>query len=315
MNETAPRISVIVPVYKAEVYLHRCVDSILAQTFQDFEVLLVDDGSPDRSGEICDEYAQKDRRVRVFHKENGGVSSARNVGLDNAIGEWICFVDADDWIEPFLLAHLLICVVKHDVDAILYNFKREISPNKFVVDCTLGKDVLVDVDTNIICTIFKGQVFNYLFRTAQIRVHSLRFDENIHYAEDVLFIIQYLGYVQHIYYTDLVYYNYNSYNISATSSILPNDNLNHLLVAEKILSHYSSMPYLIPFMIDHLNSRYITFLANTSNLSICKKVFVMRKAFSLYPLQKYRRLKYQYKLVKLKFYLPAIYLFYKVCIH
>ena len=91
MNETIPKISVIVPVYKAEAYLHRCVDSILAQTFQDFEVLLVNDGSPDKSGEICDEYARKDKRVRVFHKENGGVSSARNMGLDNARGEWLFY--------------------------------------------------------------------------------------------------------------------------------------------------------------------------------------------------------------------------------
>ena len=82
MNETTPKISVIVPVYKAEAYLHRCVDSILAQTFQDFEVLLIDDGSPDRSGEICDEYARKDRRVRVFHKENGGVTDARALGVN-----------------------------------------------------------------------------------------------------------------------------------------------------------------------------------------------------------------------------------------
>lgn len=84
-----PKISVIVPVYNTEKYLHRCVDSILAQTFTDFELLLIDDGSTDSSGAICDEYAQKDSRVRVFHKENGGASSARNLGLDNATGEWI----------------------------------------------------------------------------------------------------------------------------------------------------------------------------------------------------------------------------------
>ena len=92
-------VSVIVPVYKAEKWLHRCVDSILTQTMEDFELLLIDDGSPDRSGEICDEYAAKDSRVRVFHKENGGVSSARNLGLDNAKGEYICFLDSDDWID------------------------------------------------------------------------------------------------------------------------------------------------------------------------------------------------------------------------
>ena len=94
-----PMISVIVPVYNAEKYLQRCVDSILKQSFTDFEVLLIDDGSHDRSGELCDEYGEKDNRVRVFHKENGGVSSARNVGLDNASGEYISFVDADDYLE------------------------------------------------------------------------------------------------------------------------------------------------------------------------------------------------------------------------
>lgn len=92
MNNPNPKISVIVPVYNAEKYLHRCIDSILAQTFADFELLLIDDGSTDKSGEICDEYADKDARIRVFHKANGGVSSARNVGLDNALGEYICFV-------------------------------------------------------------------------------------------------------------------------------------------------------------------------------------------------------------------------------
>ena len=91
-------ISIIVPVYNTEKYLHRCIDSVLAQTYQDFELLLIDDGSKDSSGAICDEYAAQDTRVRVFHKENGGVSSARNVGLDLAQGEWVTFVDSDDYI-------------------------------------------------------------------------------------------------------------------------------------------------------------------------------------------------------------------------
>ena len=101
-----PKISVIVPVYKAEKYLHRCVDSILAQSYTDFELLLIDDGSPDNSGAICDEYAIKDSRVRVFHKQNGGASSARNKGLDHANGEWVSFVDSDDWIEPQMVESL-----------------------------------------------------------------------------------------------------------------------------------------------------------------------------------------------------------------
>ena len=92
-----PAISVIVPGYNAETTICHCVDSVLSQTFTDFECLLINDGSKDKSGEICEEYTAGDSRIRVFHKENGGVSSARNLGLDNATGEWIAFVDSDDW--------------------------------------------------------------------------------------------------------------------------------------------------------------------------------------------------------------------------
>lgn len=91
-------ISVIVPVYNVEKYIHRCVDSILAQTFSDFELILVDDGSPDNCGRICDDYAARDSRVVVIHKENGGVSTARNIGIDKAIGNYITYIDPDDWI-------------------------------------------------------------------------------------------------------------------------------------------------------------------------------------------------------------------------
>lgn len=95
-----PKVSIIVPAYKVENYLHKCIDSILAQTLSDFELILVNDGSPDNCGEICDEYAIKDSRVRVIHKENGGLATARNAGINIAKGEYIGFVDSDDWIEP-----------------------------------------------------------------------------------------------------------------------------------------------------------------------------------------------------------------------
>ena len=97
MNE--PTISIIIPVYKVEKYLSRCLDSIMNQTFTNWECLLIDDGSPDNSGKICDEYAEKNHRFRVFHQQNAGVSAARNKGLDEAKGEWIGFVDSDDWID------------------------------------------------------------------------------------------------------------------------------------------------------------------------------------------------------------------------
>ena len=102
-----PLVSVIVPIYKVEKYLRQCVDSILAQTYTNLEVILVDDGSPDKCGAICDEYAAKDERVRVIHKENGGVSDARNAGLDAARGEYLAFVDGDDYISVSYIASLM----------------------------------------------------------------------------------------------------------------------------------------------------------------------------------------------------------------
>lgn len=108
-------ISVIVPVYNVESYLPRCVDSICNQTYQNLEIILVDDGATDGSGRICDDYAARDPRVRVIHKENGGLSSARNAGIDAAQGEYIAFVDSDDWIEPQSYETMLRAMQQHDV--------------------------------------------------------------------------------------------------------------------------------------------------------------------------------------------------------
>jgi len=105
--DTNPLISIIVPVYKVEAYLCRCIDSLLAQTYGNLEIILVDDGSPDSSGSICDRYAARDHRIRVIHKENGGLSSARNAGIDAARGEYLGFVDSDDWVDVHTYEWLL----------------------------------------------------------------------------------------------------------------------------------------------------------------------------------------------------------------
>lgn len=110
------KLSIIVPVYKVEQYLPRCIESILAQTFTDFELILVDDGSPDKCPEICDSYARQDSRVRVLHKKNGGLSDARNAGLEIAQGEYLGFVDSDDSITPDMYRHLMELVQTHDAD-------------------------------------------------------------------------------------------------------------------------------------------------------------------------------------------------------
>lgn len=210
-----PQISVIVPVYNVEKYLHRCIDSILAQTFTDFELLLIDDGSKDNSGAICDEYAARDSRVQVFHKENGGVSSARNLGLDNAQGEWITFVDSDDWIEPILIESCVAVIrKKHNIDVIRYGYYEEESLNKQIIRCSSNEnDIIFSLNTffekcDNYC--YWGFVWNTAFRRDLIR--ELRFDENINYCEDHIFTYEYMIRCKTMRFLSLPLYHYQTFS-------------------------------------------------------------------------------------------------------
>ena len=117
------KISVIVPIYKVEKYIHRCIDSIINQTYKNLEIILVDDGSPDSCPRICDEYAKKDKRIKVIHKENGGLSDARNKGVDIATGDYIAFVDSDDYIHPNMYEVLIYELEKNNSDIALCKYK------------------------------------------------------------------------------------------------------------------------------------------------------------------------------------------------
>lgn len=121
-------ISIIVPVYQVELFLHRCVDSIRNQTIRDLEILLIDDGSPDRCGEYCDDYARKDDRIRVFHTDNKGLSAARNLGLREAKGKYIGFVDSDDWIELDIFEVLQTALEDADADVCACSYYIETAP-------------------------------------------------------------------------------------------------------------------------------------------------------------------------------------------
>lgn len=165
-------ISVIVPVYNTEKYLDRCIQSILSQTYSNIEILLIDDGSTDSSGVICDRYAEQDSRVRVFHKENGGVSSARNMGLDNAKGEWITFVDSDDYINDNFL-QVVIENVSSKIDLIVTNVigQKEMFPEEYVREILMRR--------------IPPQIWGKLFRKSVLK-KSLCLPRNLYWGEDLI---------------------------------------------------------------------------------------------------------------------------------
>ena len=213
MESYTPKISVIVPVYNVEKYLSRCIDSILAQTFTDFELLLIDDGSKDKSGEICDEYAKKDNHVKVFHKENGGVSSARNLGLDNAQGEWITFVDSDDFVNSDWLSYY---AKSFDVDLIVQGYQvieADLSKSVVVGDC---KRVNGDLRYDVLCYLAKKSMlnspWNKCYKYEIIQKNKLRFVEGISLSEDLIFVLDFLTLSNSLRVEDCAAYVYNRQN-------------------------------------------------------------------------------------------------------
>lgn len=190
----SPQISVIVPVYNAENWIGRCIDSILAQTFTDFELLLVNDGSKDNSDRICDQYAAADTRIHVFHKANGGVSSARNFGLDNARGKWITFVDSDDWIEPTYLSNLSADKDTTDMCLSLFTIDHEdgnTEPARYNSESMFGRVITIQemIDRQ------NGMLWNIcckLYRNHIIQSRKIRFRIGLSMGEDTFFNYKYL---------------------------------------------------------------------------------------------------------------------------
>lgn len=205
------KVSVIIPVYNVVPFLNECLRSIQVQTFSDYEVWLIDDGSTDNSSLICDEFAARDKRFHVVHKQNGGVSSARNIGLDKAAGEWICFVDADDTVESNYLSALYRWVTPRKDLLIIQGFNTILPDNRRV-----AKDFVTHLyEASEVYKTFHdlhinrcGFPFGKLYNAEIIRQHHLRFVESIHYAEDVMFMLTYLTHCSAIQTVEGMNYNY-----------------------------------------------------------------------------------------------------------
>lgn len=197
-----PIVSIIIPVYNAEGTLPRCVDSILNQTFTDFELLLVDDGSADASGAICDCYAAKDSRVRVFHQANSGVSASRNLALDQARGDYLQFLDSDDWITPDATSCLVRAMEGGPCDMVISDFYRVVGERvsqkgDIEEDGILTREEYAAHMMENPADFYYGVLWNKLYRRNIVEEHHLRMDPEISWCEDFMFNLEYIRYAEH----------------------------------------------------------------------------------------------------------------------
>ena len=181
-------ISIIVPVYNAEAYLNECLESIVGQSFQNLEIILIDDGSEDKSGEICDHYKELDSRIQVFHQKNAGVSNARNCGIEISRGEQICFIDSDDYVEVdyiellykyFSFGGMSACRMRNGGESLYTDQNIIMSPDEAQISCFSSQGM-------------GGCVWGKLYDAKVIKDYRIRFDEDIAICEDLLFVTKYL---------------------------------------------------------------------------------------------------------------------------
>ena len=207
-------ISIVVPIYNAEKYLNECLDSILIQTFADWECILVDDGSTDNSRSICDNYVKNDSRFRLYHKENGGVSSARNDGLDHSHGKYVCFVDSDDILIPEALEILISSAMSENSDIVCANAWRWTGNEKKLLfdkkERTIKGGILSEIN--------HFALWAQLFHLNIIRKHRLRFVNGLAYSEDAVFICWYALYANSMSYVSRPVYLYRINEESACRS-------------------------------------------------------------------------------------------------
>ncbi len=207
MNEhTAknPMVTIIIPVYNVENYMRRCVDSVLNQEYKDFELFLVDNGSTDSSGTICDEYAGADARVRVIHQKNTGVSDARNTALEEARGTWVQFADSDDWITPDATWQFVKAATENDCDMVISDFYR-VAGERFSQKGDIDKEGLLTREEYASCMMenpadfYYGVLWNKFFRRDLIEQFALRMDMSVNWCEDFLFNLEYILHAESIY--------------------------------------------------------------------------------------------------------------------
>ena len=240
-------ISVIVSIYNMEKYLRQCLDSLVCQTYPDFELLLINDGSTDRSGRICDEYEKKDSRIHVFHKENGGLSSARNYGIDHAAGDYIIFPDPDDWVEITYLERLLEIREENDADLSICGRYRFADDRREVVYDMKAQAAVLSTEEALKWLMhpykFCGFSWNKLYDLRVIREQGFRFDEELGMVQDLHFAFRYILQCQRIAYDPQPLYHYRAGGATSKESRLTARKMSALKTYQKIADIAWKSPY------------------------------------------------------------------------
>ncbi len=221
-------ISVIIPIYNSNKYLNKCITSVMNQSYKNLEIILVDDGSTDNSFSICEDLSKKDCRIKLIKKQNGGAASARNAGLDMATGEFIGFVDSDDYLEPTMYQELIMALYKYDCSV----SKCLLRP----IPC-MKKEILFSEDKRLfLLSMGEVSVCNSLFRREKIM--TLKFKEGVSY-EDTLFMFSVLKCINNVAIVNKKLYNYCSHDNTTTSSPLKKKDLNKIEIYEEIESYFT----------------------------------------------------------------------------
>lgn len=264
------KVSIVVPIFNAEKYLNTSIKSIQSQTLQDIEIILVNDGSDDNSLRICHEYAKMDKRIQIIDKPNGGVSSARNVGIEIAQGEYIGFVDPDDWVEPEMYEEMYNQAKKTDSDLCMCNYKKHNGNHVINVKINLEKDllnkkeILNDIlpdmiscrDLNSGQSPVMGSVWRLLIKKELINKYNLRFVEGIPLMEDLIFCIQTLLKCSKICINKSFFYHYIINENSAVTSYKKNlDKIQKKVF--RIIEHYLKEEGVLELYENRLNIRYV----------------------------------------------------------
>lgn len=268
------KVSITVPIFNAEKELPRCINSLIKQTLQDIEIILVDDGSYDSSGHICDEYAQKDPRIKVFHKVNGGSAAARQLGLINSLGEYYTVCDADDWVEPSMYEELYNMAIKDKADIVISNHYINYPNDKQIESPTYE---YISQDKYILDIMYhkaSANTWNKLFKMSTIRRYDINYEMGINLGEDALFLYKLLLHSLKVSTINKPYYHYhrdinsNSYTNNVTLKTVEQNKY----VWEWKKAHYIDKKYDRAHKYSTINLAFTSIRANDASEEFFKSI-------------------------------------------